>query len=201
MRIRKMMQTRRGRGVWPGQGQVSATVITTDPSQHHNICLYISISYSLQRGVLSGSDRPAQSDGHVPPPHWVSLQHNRACEHIPCVDGDGLVHHKQHLLPVGGAARHGGGVTGAPPGPDSGLLQGRHSPGRARLLDAAQIPGQGRGGGSPWRPWEIGVLRAHGQTQDPRMVPIPQPLQGSTRPHNLAQPVSTPSHPALSLSH
>lgn len=83
----------------------------------------------------------------------------------------------------------------------SGLLQGRHSPGRARLLDAAQIPGQGRGGGSPWRPWDIGVLRAHGQTQDPRTVPIPQPLQGSARPHNLAQPVSTPSHPALSLSH
>lgn len=133
----------------------------------------------------------------MPPPHWVSLQHNRACEHIPCVDGDGLVHHKQHLLPVGGAARHGGGITGALPGPDSGLLQGRHSPARTRLLDAAQIPGAGRAA----HPVAPGTPGCSGHMARPR-IPVwclfPSPSKGQPGLHILAQPVSTPSPSSFS---
>lgn len=80
-----------------------------------------------------------------------------------------------------------------------GLLQGRHSPVRARLLDTAQILGRGRLA-HPGGPGDTGVLRAHGQTQDPRVVPMPQSSKGQPSLHILAQPVSTPSHPAFPLS-
>lgn len=88
--------------------------VGSDQCDHHTLTpssaaarLSCCASYFLRGGVLCGCDGPAQGHGHVPPPDGVSLQHDCACDHIPCVDCHRLIHHEQHLLPVCGAARQG----------------------------------------------------------------------------------------------
>ena len=71
------------------------------------------------------------------PPHGVPLQHHCARDHVSHKDGDGLIHHEQHLLPVGGAARQGMGPSKPAP---SGEAMGPPTP-PPRDQTAAEDPG------------------------------------------------------------